>query len=99
MPRPRCIASYSGKSLSGTGAAPLTSSSRKIRSFLHARSIALARRQRVARRNLLESRQLALDLVGERDDCIEPDHLDRARGLVDMRARVLERRQILAGRA
>jgi hypothetical protein len=44
---------------------------------------------------LLEPRQLPLDLVGERDHGVEPDHLDRAGGLVDVRARVLERRVVV----
>ena len=59
----------------------------------------LARGLRLALREFLEARELPLDLVGERDDCVEPDHLDRARRLVDVCARVLERRQVLPGRA
>jgi hypothetical protein len=44
---------------------------------------------------LLDAGELALDLVGEGDHRVEPDHLDRARGLVDVRARVLERRRVV----
>ncbi len=43
---------------------------------------------------LLEPREVPLDLVGERDDGVEPDHLDRAGRLVHVRARVLEVRPV-----
>ena len=42
--------------------------------------------------------EMALDFVGEGDDGIEADHLDRTRRLVDVSARVLERGQVLARR-
>jgi hypothetical protein len=44
--------------------------------------------------DVLEPRELALDFVGEGDDGVEPDHLDRARRLVRVHARVLERRRV-----
>ena len=80
--------------MSGTGGAPLTSSSRKMRSLRHARSTTAQRGLRLRGRQLLDPRQLPLEFVGERDDRVEADHLDRAGGLVDVRARVLERRRI-----
>jgi hypothetical protein len=43
---------------------------------------------------LLDPDQLPLDLVGERDDRIEPDHLDGPCRLVDVCARVLQRRRV-----
>ena len=48
--------------------------------------------------HFLETLQLALELVGIRGDRVESDHLDRAGGLVDVRARVLERRRVLGRR-
>ena len=44
------------------------------------------------RRQVPNARELPLDFVGERNDRVEPDHLDRARCLVHVRPRVLERR-------
>jgi hypothetical protein len=38
---------------------------------------------------------LALELVGVGDDRIETDHLDGARRLMDVRARMLERRAVV----
>ncbi len=46
-------------------------------------------------RQVLEPRQVPLDFIGERDDRVEADHLDRAGRLVDVRARMLERRHVL----
>ena len=42
----------------------------------------------------LRAGELALELVGERDHRVEANHLDRARGLVDVCPRVLERRPV-----
>ena len=50
------------------------------------------------RRHFLDQRELALDLVGERDHGVETDHLDRAGGLVYVLARMLERRRVLGRR-
>ena len=38
---------------------------------------------------------MPLDFIGERDDRVQADHLDRAGRLVDVRARMLERRHVL----
>jgi hypothetical protein len=43
---------------------------------------------------LLDPHQLPLDLVGERDDRIEADHLDGPCRLMHVRARVLQRRRV-----
>ncbi len=56
----------------------------------------LGRGVHLGARQRLEPRELPLELVGVGDDRVEPDHLDRARRLVDVRARVLERR-VVAG--
>ena len=42
----------------------------------------------------VDAREQPLDLVGVGGDGVETDHLDRAGGLVDVRARVLERRGV-----
>ena len=59
----------------------------------------LGRALRLLARQRLEPRELALELVGVGDDGIEADHLDRARGLVNVRARVLEGRVVAGIRA
>jgi hypothetical protein len=57
----------------------------------------VARLFQILRRPLLEVREMLLNLVGEGDYRLEPDHLDRPGRLMHVGARVLERDH-LAGR-
>ena len=53
----------------------------------------------VGSRQLLEPHELPLDFVGECDDGVETHHLDGARRLMDVGARMLERRRVRGGGA
>jgi hypothetical protein len=63
-PRPSCIASNSGYSLSGNGGAPLTSSSRKMRSLRQAAIDERNNCRHVDGVGIVESRELLFDFFG-----------------------------------
>jgi hypothetical protein len=52
-------------------------------------------RLKIGGRKPLDVRETALDLVGEFGHRLETEHADRSRGLVDVLARIVERRDIL----
>ena len=94
MPRARCIASYSGNSLQRRRRRSVDDLGEEDLQLATGAVDGLADGARLVAGSarVVQRGELALDLVGVGDDGVEPDHLDRPRRLMDVRARVLQRR-------